>query len=548
MIFVPKDYRISDEVHVLLHFHGHRGEIVETDAKHKYRQQLVLSSRNAVLVIPQGPLRASDSGIGKLEDSQGLKRLMDEVLARLKGEGVAGPAATIQNLVISGHSGGYFAISRCLSRGGMDSVIREVYLHDALYGQSTIFETWAAQSGRKLISTYQGFGSTRTNNLALQSALQGRGVSVLSSLSDQDLRSSSSVIAALDHSHGNIVRARFVFAEMLQHSSLKGLGAPTPEIRTVQENNGLVTISWSPINSDQARGLRLYQSSDGQSFQLLASEQNLSPQSDEFTVGPVSGQRFFYLVAVDENGSEGPRSNVYGWAPSPRRVLIVDGFHRSQGSSLQGRVHDLAVLHGTAISQSGFGFETCSAKAVTDGVVLLTRYDNVDWFAGDQSDLDQSLTTEEQNALKSFLAAGGSLLISGSELAYDLSKGRSGDRAFLRDTLKASYGGDKSGSQSLSGLQGYAGVGLGIGGATAAYPEDFPDYVAPVGGSQVILRYGNQRNGGVRFKGSFSGSSEQSALVFLSFPFETIDTGAQRDRLMGAILAEFESLHLQAGR
>ncbi|MDF1665570.1 MAG: hypothetical protein P1V97_27675 [Planctomycetota bacterium] len=548
MVFIPKNFRITNKLNVLLHFHGHGGEINETDAKHKYRQQLVLAARNAVLVIPQGPLRASDSGIGKLEDSNGLKRLLDEVLVKLKNEGVIGSAGNIENLAISGHSGGYFAISRCLSRGGMDSVIREVYLHDALYGQSSIFENWAKQAGHKFVSTYQGAGSTRTNNLALASALRNAGVNVATSLSTRNLQSSQSIIVPLDHSHGNIVRARFLFSEMLQHSVLSGLGAPTPEIYSVQENSGLVTVSWSSINSSEARGLRIYRSAAGQSFQLIVDENTLSPQSIEYTFSNLTAATYFVVAAVDENGQEGPRSNVYGFAPGPRRVLVVDGFHRSQGSSLQGRIHSLAAIHGQAIAQSGFGFESCSANAVTDGDVLLSRYDTVNWFAGDQSDLDQSLTNDEQDALRTFLEGGGALLISGSELAYDLSKGNSLDRAFLRDTLHASYSGDNSGSPNINGLAGLSQVSLGIGGTTAAYPEDFPDYISPSGGSTPLLRYSNQRNAGIAYTGSFGGSSQSSVIHYLSFPFETVDTDSQRQTLMTHILAEFEAVHSQAGR
>lgn len=548
LVFVPKEFRVTDEVNVLLHFHGHNGEITETDAKHKYRQQLVLASRNAVLVIPQGPLRARDSGIGKLEDSDGLKRLLDEVLDRLRAEGVTGSAGSVTNLVLSGHSGGYFAISRCVSRGGMDSVISNVYLHDALYGQSSVFENWGKQAGHKLVSTYQGSGSTRTNNLALATALNNAGVAVGRSLSDRDLKSSQAVFAALDHSHGNIVRARFVFSEMLQHSSLAGLGAPTPEIRSVKVSNGLATVTWSSINNGQARGIRIYRSADGQNFQLLVDENSLSPQSTEYTVSNVSAETYFAIAAVDENGQEGPRSNVYGCAPGPRKVLVVDGFHRSQGSSFQGRVHGLTSIHGRAIAQSGFGFESCSAAAVTDGAVLLSRFDTVDWFSGDQSDLDQSLSNEEQDALRVFLGNGGALLISGSELAYDLSKGNSLDRAFLRDTLHASYSGDNSGSLSISGLTVFAPISISIGGSNAAYPEDFPDYVSPVGGATSSLRYANQRSAGITFSGSFGGNAQASGVHYLSFPFETIDTAAQRQALMGRILGEFEAIHIQAGR
>jgi hypothetical protein len=548
LIFVPKGFRMGENVDLLVHFHGHRAEIVETDQKHLYRQQLALASRNAVLVLPQGPLRASDSGIGKLEDAGGFKRLIDEVLMVLKREQVAPANGRIQTIALSGHSGGYFAISRCLSIGGMDSQIKDVYLHDALYGQSSIYEAWAKGAGHKFVSTYQGSGSTRTNNLALASKLRDAGVQVSTSLSDNALTNGGSSIVALEHAHGDIVRARLNLREMLEQSSLMGLGAPIPEFRSVEENQGLVTLSWSPLNNIKARGLRIYSSSSSQGFSRVADESSLSAQSTSWNGNSTSGGAFFYLVSVDEAGVESPPSNIYGYAPGSRPVLIVDGFHRSQGSSFQGRQHDFVRSHGLAMTSQPFGFSSASAKAVADGQILLNRYDTVDWIVGDQSSLDQSLNSQEQANLKLFLQSGGALLISGSEIAYDLSKGSSADKAFLTDILKIGYIGDNAGSLSLDGNDVLASFHSGFSGVGSAYPEDFPDYISAASGANTILTYSNGRSAGVYFSGSISSSPQKSAVIFLALPFETLDGASPRSQAMTKMLMTFEDVHIAAGR
>jgi hypothetical protein len=548
MLFVPQGFRITQDLDILVHFHGHGAEIVATDQQHHYREQLQLAARNAILVLPQGPLRASDSGIGKLQDSDGLKNLLGEVLSVLKREQVSPSSASIRHIALSGHSGGYYAISQCLSKGGMDSQIKEVYLHDALYGQSSVFEAWARVAGHKLVSSYQGSGSTRSNNLSLASALQSAGVRVATSLSDRDLTGDGAVIVGLEHAHNEIVRARHLLAQMLRHSILPGLGAAVPELRSVEQSQGLITLRWSSINNKAARGLRIYHGPDGQNFSMLTDESYLGPQSTEYNFSTTATQDFFYLVSVDELGQESKPSNVYGWGAGPRPVLIVDGFHRSHGSSLNDPQHSLAVLHGLAIANSGHGFASCSAKSVSDGDVLLSRFVTVDWLVGDQSTLDQSLNGGEQSALESYLQGGGAMLISGSEIAYDLSRGNSSDKAFLKNVLHAAYAGDNAGSLTVTGQANLSGLSANFGGSGAAYKEDFPDYVNLQTGAQTILLYSNQRIAGLFYAGSFGSSGANSAVAYLAFPFETIEDSNSRLQVMSKILAEFDTVHNQAGR
>ena len=74
-IFVPKGFRESGKIDFIVHFHGWTNHVERVLDHYKLIEQLTASGRNAVLVVPQGPRDAPDSGGGKLEDADGFKQL-----------------------------------------------------------------------------------------------------------------------------------------------------------------------------------------------------------------------------------------------------------------------------------------------------------------------------------------------------------------------------------------------------------------------------------------------------------------------------------------
>ena len=83
-IFIPKGFRESKRVDVVMHFHGWGNSVEGTLRQFKLIEQFVESRRNAVLVVPEGPKNASDSSGGKLEDLDGFKRFSDELTVTLR--------------------------------------------------------------------------------------------------------------------------------------------------------------------------------------------------------------------------------------------------------------------------------------------------------------------------------------------------------------------------------------------------------------------------------------------------------------------------------
>ncbi|WP_437734182.1 hypothetical protein [Sorangium sp. So ce1335] len=193
MVFVPAHYRApeSDELDLVVHFHGHVTTAARAMAAHKLREQLHESKQNAVLVVPQGAVNAAESPPGKLGQKGGLRRLCGEIAAvlaapaalRALGDCAVPRRARLGMLCLSAHSGGYRVAAACLRHGGCE--VNEVYLFDALYGEVDAFRDWVLErkdrSGRdrhKLISHFVG-GDVRRLNLELERALEARGVACL---------------------------------------------------------------------------------------------------------------------------------------------------------------------------------------------------------------------------------------------------------------------------------------------------------------------------------------------------------------------------------
>ncbi len=133
-IFVPPGYVAGDRVDYVLHFHGHKNHVANVVTKYKLLDQTAASKANAILIVPQGPWMAPDSGGGKLElDDDGFKRFIAEITQYLKDQKII-ESDRVGHITLMAHSGGYKVTAAILHRGGMNDHIRDVILLDASYG------------------------------------------------------------------------------------------------------------------------------------------------------------------------------------------------------------------------------------------------------------------------------------------------------------------------------------------------------------------------------------------------------------------------------
>ncbi len=204
------------------------------------------------------------------------------------------------------------------------------------------------------------------------------------------------------------------------------------------------------------------------------------------------------------------------------QVQIVDGFDRVDRyvrPREDENTFDYVRQHALAISAGSTAFDSATNESVADGLVVLGGYDAVDWFTGEESTLDETLSSVEQAVVKDYIDHGGALLLSGSEIARDLgANGTAQDVVFLRDVLHATYVWNPAARGVIDGAGGSTLAVLGglryDDGSLGVYNVDSADKVAPTADAQAcLLHRSDGRAAGVQWSGF-------GRLLYLTVPLE----------------------------
>jgi D-alanyl-D-alanine carboxypeptidase/D-alanyl-D-alanine-endopeptidase (penicillin-binding protein 4) len=175
-MFIPKNFRESDEIDLVVHFHGWNNTVAGTLERYQLIEQFCASQANAVLVVPEGPHNAPDSFGGKLEDTNGFAKFMTEVAGSLRASGrLTRTNFEIGSIILSGHSGGYHVMASILDHGGLSTKIKEVWLFDALYGGTENFVAWQKTTSGRLLDIYTDHGGTKEESEKLMASLKQGG-------------------------------------------------------------------------------------------------------------------------------------------------------------------------------------------------------------------------------------------------------------------------------------------------------------------------------------------------------------------------------------
>lgn len=222
-IFVPKGFRTGDATDLVFYFHGWRNNIDDTFAKFRVAEQFAASGVNAVLVLAEGPKNAPDSFGGKLEETGVFSSLVSDVLSTLKARGVI-EGTRPGSIVLAGHSGAYRVMAFILMRGGLTGNIREVYLFDALYGQSEKFAHWIDRFPGKLLDIYTAEGGTREQTMDFMEDLRAWNIPFLavpeSAVTQDLLRKNRLVFVESALNHDDVVAGKDQFRAFLTASGL----------------------------------------------------------------------------------------------------------------------------------------------------------------------------------------------------------------------------------------------------------------------------------------------------------------------------------------
>jgi hypothetical protein len=333
-------------------------------------------------------------------------------------------------------------------------------------------------------------------------------------------------------------------------------------------------------NSGAPTGYVVYRSTNGYGFGNPVSVSGGSTTSLIISNLPADTDYYFRVAALNAGGESFPSETVgcrRASSPWSSRLLFVNGFTRfdrqlnlrqtqtarqykppgyNANAGTMERVmprsvnaFDYVVPHGKAISAASLmGFDSCQLQAVTNGTVSLTNYGIVIWECGNQSTADRTFNSAAQAKVTAFLARGGHLFVSGSEIAWDLDRASgpaTADRNFLHTQLHASLNGDTNDDSNVYTFTPatgsiFAGNASGAfdDGSSGIYWVGYPDAVTPTGtGAATALNYPGYSGGAAAIR--YDGSAGGGKVVYMSFPFETVTSASLRNAYMGDVLKYF---------
>jgi hypothetical protein len=517
-VFLPEGFRDRGAQDLVVHFHGHNTTLAETLSSHRYERHLYASGANAVLVVPQGPINAASGDFGKLMDAGGLEALLREVLVLLYREGrIQSPA--LGDLALTSHSGGYVAVATNLEPDVCAEPVGQVDLFDSMYAYESTYVGYAVAGG-KLRSNYTSGGGTLDNNQTAMAMLESDGLTPATEATELNLLHSPALIYWADTSHSGSTRLNGAYGEQLRWGLRHHRHGPRIELRRAVAQGGSALVTWLAPHDSATTGFRVEVSSNGTTYTTAAQVPVTETQAAFAWTG--SGRVRVVPIVSDLDPQQVLASDVYAMDNDPQ-ILVVDAFDRILDGSYGGLSHDFAAI----VGQAAGPVATVSNEAITEEGFALDAWPTVIWLTGDESTADRSISADEQDALSAYVAGGGRLIASGSEIGFELSGTQAG-RAFLADVFGADFALDDSGSYTVGGVGALAGVGsFSYAGPGAPYVEDYPDAFDPANGAQTVLEYGSGQGAGV-------GISAQAVLI--GFPLELIDDPADRMAVLGALV------------
>ncbi|MEP0005154.1 MAG: T9SS type A sorting domain-containing protein [Balneola sp.] len=256
---------------------------------------------------------------------------------------------------------------------------------------------------------------------------------------------------------------------------------------------------------------------------------------------------YLKIQAISET-EESDYSEVLAVVPNQlqNNILVINGFDRNTS----GNTFDFIKEHGQALHNNEYSFDAASNDAIIDDQLSLEDYDIVLWILGTESTAEETFNDTEQTKVKSFLQNGGSLFVSGAEIAWDLdNRGSTIDKAFFHNYLKATYQLDAPNNQTAtfytteptagSIFDGISSITFDNG-TNGSYNVQYPDVLTPTNGSDASLIYSSvssQQVAAIQFKGMFEDGNIPGKVVYLGFPFETIYPDSVRKEVMDRIMS-----------
>jgi hypothetical protein len=332
------------------------------------------------------------------------------------------------------------------------------------------------------------------------------------------------------------------------------LPQPPTHLSARNTSSGQVTLSWHAPQGgsrlgDEAESYRVYTSQNGRGF-----DNGIQASGTSYTFNGLAPGKllFFRVTAVNRGGESFPTSVIAVRTPNHGQgapFLVVDGFDRLDAQAMISQYEssalgtskrmflermnrfDYVVEHAGALDSCGFAFDSAQNEAVEIGDISLRNYRSLDWFTGEQAGQDPALSDAERNLLENYLDGGGNLILSGSEIGWDLARpGGGADQGFYSNYLKAGYLGDDAATYHFTGSPGniFEGLSGGFDDSTQGYYDvQAPDRLAGVNGSSLALSYKGGTNDGAALV-----FTDGFGVVYFGFPLEAVTDSGVRNNLI----------------
>ncbi len=224
MIFIPNGFSPEEKTDFVFYLHGWYNNIDSACVQFNLIEQFANSKKNAILIFPEGPKNAPDSFGGKLEDKNGLKNLISDIVGFLKSKHKI-KTDKVGKVVLAGHSGAYRAISFCLMHGGLTKNISDVILFDALYSQTDKFIHWITGFNGRFINIYTDDGGTKKETESLMGFLNKNKIQFYNDeenkVKKDDLMNNRLIFIHSDLTHNEVIAKRNQFYNFINTSKLK---------------------------------------------------------------------------------------------------------------------------------------------------------------------------------------------------------------------------------------------------------------------------------------------------------------------------------------
>ena len=237
---------------------------------------------------------------------------------------------------------------------------------------------------------------------------------------------------------------------------------------------------------------------------------------------------------VDIAASGFNQTLTYYLSISPRILFVADF------EGIDNAILDFSSEYLEAFNNNSIAFDFVQHSQTTINYNLLNKYKIVVWGC---EWTFPSLDSTDRVALRQFLDNGGSLFLSGQDIAWDLSQNPDNqDSSFLSNYLKANFIADNAGKSTMYGITGDPisdGISFDFFQKNRDVTQQFPDVIAPIETAVSTLNYDIGTSGAIRYTGKYR-------LVYFAFGgFEAITNPGTRDTLMQRIVDFLDGIEIQ---